>query len=100
MGAQEEDRVASSACTVDSWEHTDTFDQVNLGSLASMEALCRSIQAIIDAYKVNANKPNFESSKYYSGLIGMQDGVSPALRAHVARRVRDDAEVEKERQQV
>lgn len=96
---QESDRVyheLKTCCEI--LEKAGCYDQFNLAALSSMEILVRRVQTIIDAYDVNPSKPCYDSARYYSGLASSADGVSPELRAYVARRARDDAEVEKQRQ--
>ena len=75
-------------------------DQLNLGSLACFEFLCRRVQAIVDAHAVNPQKPNYESASLFCGLPRPSDNVAPELRSYVARKARDEAEVEKQRQKV
>ena len=48
----------------------------------------------------SATKPNFESARFFSGFGPATDAVSPELRCFAARRARDEAEIEKQRQKV
>ena len=98
---EETDRVFYELKTLmDILETGGSYDQLNLGALACMEVCSRRAQTIFDAYEVNPSKPNFESARYFSGQGSISDAVSPELRSFVARRARDDAEVEKQRQKV
>jgi len=69
-----------------------TYDQVNLGALAGVEALCRRIALIVDAYH-NPAKPSWENAKFFSGTAATEEVVAPALRSHVLRRAKDEVEV-------
>ena len=77
-----------------------SFDQLNVGSFASMEFLSRRFQAVVDAHSKNAQKPDYASAALFSGVSRPIDGISPELRNYVARKARDEAEVEKQRQKV
>ena len=77
-----------------------SYDQLNIACLASFEFLCRRIQTIVDAHAINPQKPNYDAASFFSGIGRAVDGVAPELRAHAARRARDEAEVEKQRQKV
>ena len=83
---------------MESLELLGSYDQLNLGSLAGVERMCRRLQTIFDAYDVNPAKPNFESAKLFSGMGAEMDPVAPELRSHVAKKARDEAEIEKQRQ--
>ena len=83
---------------MESLELFGSYDQLNLGSLAGVERMCRRLQTIFDAYDVNPAKPNFESAKLFSGMGAEMDPVAPELRSHVAKKARDEAEIEKQRQ--
>ena len=100
-GLTSQDRVVHELrCLAEIMELAGTFDQLNLANLASMEFLGRRIQAIVDAHTVNPQKPNYESSTLFTGVLRAADGIAPELRNYVARRARDEAEVEKQRQKV
>ena len=83
---------------VQALEYGGCHDQLNLVNLASMEYIGRRIQAVVDAHSINPQKPNYEVANLFTGQTRARDVVSPGLRSHVARRARDEAEVEKSRQ--
>ena len=75
-----------------------TFDQVNLGGLVLLEVLARRLQAIIDAHSGPPGiKPSWEAARLFAGQEAPDDAVDPALRAYVARKAKDEAEVEHSR---
>ena len=78
-------------------ELAGSHDQVNLPMLASLEFLGRRIQAICDAHSVNPQKPNYDSANLFAGSGQASDAVAPEMRSYVARRARDEAEIEKSR---
>lgn len=74
-----------------------TYDQLNVSSLASFELMGRRWQLILDAHSSDSQKPNYEGSIYYSGLEHQRFGIMPDLSAHVARRMKEDVQVEIQR---
>jgi hypothetical protein len=52
---------------------------------------------ILDAHARNPLAPNYEASEYYSGSRRGRHGIAPSLNAHVARVMKDEAEIEKQR---
>jgi len=73
------------------------YDQLNLGSLACMERLCRRWQAILEAHTRDPAQPDYEAAEAFSGTVNRRVCVAPSLRAHVAREMRDEAEIDKQR---
>ena len=69
-----------------------------MGALALGELIARRFQAIIAAHKVDPQRPNYEDSKYYRGMGSSLDAVDPRLIASVTRQLRDEAEIERQRQ--
>ena len=45
----------------------------------------------------NPLAPNYEASEYYSGSRRGRHGIAPSLSAHVARVMKDESEIEKQR---
>ena len=90
---EENDRVCHEMKVLVDVLHYCQFDQLNLGGLATYELVCRRLQAIINAYKV-PGKANWSTAKLFSGGIGIDDGIQPSLRAHVARKAREMRELE------
>ena len=52
---------------------------------------------ILDAHACNPPAPNCEASEYYSGSRRGRLGIVPGLSAHVARVMKDESEIEKQR---
>jgi hypothetical protein len=73
------------------------YDQLNLASLASFELVARRWQLILAAHSRNAANPDYDGSEYYEGIEKKRFGIAPALSEHVSRKMRDDAEIEKQK---
>ena len=87
------DRVAHELrCLTDVLYMVGTVDQLNVGGLHCVESLCRRIAAIVEAYAV-PGRPSWEHARYYAGVGTAEEVVAPALRTHVLRRAKDEAEV-------
>ena len=57
----------------------------------------RRWQMILDAHSDNPRAPNYEASEYYSGNRRGRHGIAPLLSAHVARTMKDESEIDKQR---
>ena len=79
------------------FETAGCYDQLILSSLAFVELLVRRWQMIVDAHSRNPLAPNYEASEYYSGQRRGKMGISPALSAHVARTMKDESEIDRQR---
>ena len=100
-GLSSGDRVVHELrCLAEILELAGTFDQLNVCSLASLEFLCRRIQAVVEAHSQNAQKPDYSSVTLFSGVSKPLDAVAPELKAFVARRAKEEADIEKVRQKV
>ena len=73
-----------------------SYDQVNLAGLACFEHMARRWQLIMEAHHEDPIKPDYDSAMYYTEEAHEKTGVSPALKAHVAKQMRGDAEVKKQ----
>ena len=69
-----------------------SFDQVNLGGLVCLERAARRIALIVDAHS-NPSKPSYSNARYFMGYNLSEEVVSPALRAFVVRRAKEDYDV-------
>ena len=69
-----------------------TYDQLNLPSLASFEVAARRLQSIVDAHA--GEHPNWGSARLFSGVTSAEDIVMPELRHEVAKKAKEEAEVE------
>ena len=68
------------------------YDQLNIGALVGLEVCARRLQLCMDAY-ANPSRPSWEAAAFFTGQSSAADGVSPALRQHVARRAKDESEI-------
>jgi hypothetical protein len=76
-----------------------SYDQLNLGALASAELLVRRLQLIEAAHMHNPGNPDYTGSRFFMGDTGIYQGslVDPALTEHVSERLKQDSKVMKER---
>lgn len=65
-----------------------THDQVNLAGLAMVEEM--------EAHSDNPVQPDYEAADYISGRHRESSGIAAELRTHVARLMRDGAEVKRQ----
>ena len=84
-------------CLSEILEVAGCYDQLNLSSLAFVEMLSRRWQMIVDAHARNPLAPNYEASEFYSGSRRGRQGIAPMLSAHVARSMKDESEIDKQR---
>jgi hypothetical protein len=73
------------------------YDQLNLASLASFELVARRWHLILAAHSRKAAAPDYDGSEYYEGIEKKRFGIAPSLSEHVSRKMRDDAEIEKQK---
>ena len=71
-----------------------TYDQLNMGCLVCFEVAARRIQSVIDAYSQDPSKPQWNNARLYSGVSSAMELVSPELRHYVARRAKEEIEVD------
>ena len=50
----------------------------------------------MEAHAESPTSPNYDAADYLSGAYAEKTGVAPALRAHAAKQMRDDAEVKQQ----
>ena len=74
------------------------YDQLNVCSLASFERLGRRWQAILEAHLRDPSAPDYDADDAFSGSVNRRVCVAPALRSHVAKELRDEAEIERQRE--
>ncbi|CAK0904383.1 unnamed protein product [Prorocentrum cordatum] len=92
MGLAGTDRVAHEMRTlVESLWLAGTVDQVNIGGLLCIEAICRRMAGIVAAY-ANPAKPPWDLTRYYTGQLSAEDVVGPEMRSFVSRRAKEDRE--------
>ncbi len=74
-----------------------SYDQLNLAALASFELVARRWQLILAAHARNPASPDYEGAEHYEGLEKRRFGIAPAMTEHVARRMKEEADIEKQR---
>ena len=77
-------------------EAAGSYDQLNIGALASVEILCRRVQAIADAHAI-PGKVDWSNGKFFTGTGDVGDAVTSSLRQWAARRAKDEADIESAR---
>ena len=77
-----------------------TFDQLNFSSLSSTELIARRIQPTVEAHAISPQKPCYDNASLFAGQGSSVDGVCPELKSFVARKAREDAEIEKSKAKV
>jgi hypothetical protein len=70
-----------------------TYDALNVGGLASLEAIARRVAAITEALRGGPGAaPRWEASRFIMGSVDPYDMVSSELRSHVARVTKEETE--------
>ena len=88
------DRVAHELrVLVETLQTAGSYDQLNLGRLAAIEIVARLVQIITEAH-ANTQKPNWDTSKFFSGTSAAGDAESPQLRQYVVKKAKDAVDVE------
>ncbi len=71
-----------------------TYDQVNVGALASLEVITRRLLQYVEAYAHGAENPNWSSAKHFSGTASALDLVPEEMRTYASRLSKEEAELE------
>ena len=98
VGVPEGDRVKhehSLLCEV--LQYALVYDQLDISSLVSYELVARRLQMLEEAYSANPKQPRFDAQLHFMGQGRKTAALAPALAAHVASEMRDEASVAKER---
>ena len=74
-----------------------TYDQLEVSSLCCFELVARRLQLLEEAYSASPKAPRFDGQSHFMGQGRKQVAIAPALTAHVAGELRDEAAVAKER---
>ena len=76
-----------------------SYDQVNFGALAGIEALIKRMELIEEAYRGRPAAPNYEGAEHWLGQRETLDGtlINPELWKHAASRLKEEADIQKER---
>ena len=69
-----------------------TYDQLNLGMLASAETLIRRISSIVSAY-ANPSKPNWNLAKHLKGEADVNDVIAPGLMNFAVKKAKDEIDI-------
>ena len=98
IGVPESDRVRHEhGLLCDVLQTAMTYDQLEVSALASMELFARRLQFIEEAYSASPKAPKFDGQTHFMGQGRTHVAIAPALKAHVAAELRDEAAVSKER---
>ena len=58
------------------------------------EVASRRLQSTVDAYSQDAARPQWQAARLYSGVGSAIDAVSPELKHYIARKAKEEVEVE------
>ena len=89
-------QIVTTGPIVDAVYHGGTYDQYNLGCSICIEAICRRIQSIVDAYS-NPGRIDFTQARHFVGTGSLEDAIDPTLNNYVARKSKDEAEIQNAR---
>ena len=78
------------------------YDCLNIVNLASFEMIVRRKQLLAEAHVGNPSSPSYEAADYFMGRRYRPGGgiVVPSLTEHVAKRMHEDAQVQKEKRKL
>ena len=71
-----------------------TYNQLNVGAVASLEIASRRLIAIVEATSKGLDSPNWETARHYTGTSTIFDLAPHELRACVTRAAKDEAEID------
>jgi hypothetical protein len=75
-----------------------TFDQVNMGALASLEVVSRRLLQYVEAYAHGSEHPNWNAAKHIGGGDDSLSLMPEEMRTFASRLSREEAELESLRQ--
>ena len=82
------------------WQRSSKRPDATTSSLV-IAGLCGVLGAALaddlDAHSRNPLAPNYEASEYYSGNRSGRHGIAPMRSAHAARTMKDESEIDKQR---
>ena len=87
-------------CLAEIFETGGSYDQLNLSSLACFELADRRWQLIMSAHSKSAAVPDYDGSECFEGIEKKRFGIAPSLTEHVACKMKDEAEIEKQRSKI
>jgi hypothetical protein len=98
-GIAKDDRVYHELSTLfEAIEYGGIYDQLNLPALFSFEVINRRIQSLLEAYRINPSRPNYEMAEHYSAIADPFDGVVSALRERGVKMLKEKNDAERVRQ--
>ena len=71
-----------------------TYDQLNVGAVASLEIASRRLIAIVEATSKGLDSPNWGTARHYTGTSTIFDLALHGLRACVTCAAKDEAEID------
>ena len=71
-----------------------TYDQLNVGAVASLEIVSRRLTAIVEATPKGLDSLNWETARHYTGTSTVFDLAPHELRAYATRAPKDEAEID------
>ena len=78
-------------------ETAGCYDQLNLPTLAWAEMAIRRVALLLDAHNRDPVNPKFDDDEAWSGQHQAAEGIPPSLSSHVASKLKERAEIEKQR---
>ena len=72
------------------------MDQLSVCNLTAFELIARRVQLNLDAHSTGG-QPQWEGSEHFLGLGKRAKGIAPMLQQHVAQKLKDEAEIQKQR---
>ncbi|CAK0910262.1 unnamed protein product, partial [Prorocentrum cordatum] len=81
-------------CLIEALWQSGTFDQLNMGAVAALEAVSRRLLQYVEACAKGADNPNWSAAKHFSATTSALDLVPEDVRMYAARRAREEAELE------
>ena len=84
-------------CLSEVFQTAGCYDQLNLGGCACFELLARRWQLILSAHAKSAASPDYSGGEHFEGLERRRVGVAPQLQEYVAKKMKDEAEIEKQK---
>ena len=81
-------------CLVTCLHLSGTYDQLNSPCLASLETVARQIAQIVEAYSGEGGRPRWAGVRHNEGRTSAMDCIDPNLRAAVAKKTREELDLE------
>ena len=95
LGVSGKDRLYREVTTlVEILYQGGTYDQLNVGAVASLEIASRRLIAIVEATSKGLDSSNWETARHYTGTSTIFDLAPHELRAYVTRTTKDEAEID------